>query len=57
MNKVNTAALYRAIRDLEDAIGEIECSGVDSRFESEVCVYIERAIELIDFYLDGEENE
>jgi hypothetical protein len=57
MSKVNTGDLYRAIRDLESAIGEIAGSGVDKQFESEVCAYIENAMDLIDFYLDGEENE
>jgi hypothetical protein len=57
MSKVNTGDLYRAIRDLDSAMSEIAGSGVDKQFESEVCAYIENAMDLIDFYLDGEENE
>lgn len=59
MNKtnVNIAALYRAIRDLEDAIGEVINSGVDDQFEMELVNGIDRVIEVLDIYIEQKEEE
>jgi hypothetical protein len=56
MNKVKIFKLYQAIKDLESAIGEIITSGVDPKFESEVVAQIDNAIELLDLYIEQEEE-
>jgi hypothetical protein len=56
MNEVNIYKLYQAIKDLEFAVGEIITSGVDPKFESEVTAYIDNTIELLDLYIEQEEE-
>jgi hypothetical protein len=56
MTQVKIFKLYQAIKDLESAIGEIITSGVDPKFESEVVVQIDNTIELLDLYIEQEEE-
>lgn len=53
---VKIGQLYRAIQDLESAIHEIITSGVDPKFESEVVAQIDNTIELLDIYIEQEEE-
>jgi hypothetical protein len=53
---VKIGQLYRAIQDLESAIGEIITSGVDDQFEMELVNGIDRVIEVLDIYIEQEEE-